>query len=147
MNLNSLTLCEKYKLAIDDIPNAFINFAGPIISDDKDETKYQSNFVFQNSVSTVIYEKNEKFYTLEIELYKGQDTVKAVEIMNSNIAVLDACLGTSNKQKPFRSDLDDQHWTFQDYVTENYLVEVALVIYTKRSWLPRLTISISKNRG
>lgn len=124
---DDLSFCDKLKLAIADVQQNFVNFKGPIVSNSEYEIKYQSNYVFDNTESSISYEKDEKTYTLELILYNGKDSIKATNVTNSFIAILDACLTIKNKQKLI-DNYDNSgrmgHMLIQDYLSEDYEVEL-----------------------
>lgn len=147
-NPDDLSFCDKLKLAIADVPLKFKNFKGPQTQETTYELVYQSNYVFDNIESGVIYEKPDKTYLLELQLYEGTDSIKAINIMNSYIAILDACLTTKNKQKLIESNHDLSHSNhdlghlfFQDYLTEDAEVEIR----TTLSDTSTVIIDVGKN--
>lgn len=138
-----LSNCDKFKLAIKDVPLKFKNFKGDIISDDNNETIYQSKYVFDNSVSRVVYDKQDLTYILEIILYEGADSLLAKRFFDKNIIVLDACLTTKFKQKPLFSFEKDRHYIWIDYLTEDF--DVGITYNSNATKKSSAIISISKN--
>jgi len=147
-----LSLCDKFKLAINDIPSNFSKFRGDLISEDEFDKTFQSNYVFDGNSSTVIFAKDERTYELSIESYSGPDSLNAREIFYKNIAIIDACLTTKFKLPPFhkirtelRSDMQAPEYFLQEYKSDDFYIYVSWYLHP----LPigqLVVIRISRNK-
>lgn len=133
---DELSLCDKFKMAVNDIPSDFSQFKGDLKSEDEFDKTFQSNYVFDGISSTVIFDKEERTYELNIECYSGLDSLTAREIFNNNIAIIDACLTTKFKlpavhkvRTEIRSERQAPEYFLQEYKSNEFYIYVSWYLH------------------
>ena len=140
---NSLSICDKYKLAIKDVPVKFKHFIGDKISESENYIEYQSKYTFNDLRALVVYDKKDLYYSLEITSYKGNDSLIAIDEFYKNLNVIEACLSDMYKKNIYDSKRFSTRYRSCSYFTEDYEVYVSAII--REDGESETTIDISKN--
>ncbi|WP_439582415.1 hypothetical protein [Dyadobacter bucti] len=116
--------CELIKFAIQEIPHNFTHLIGSKYVNSDTEARYDSKVNLGPGPTKIIYDRQHKYYRLNLVLYEGSSVEQADENFKSFADLLDQCIPSAKKSDLVSGSFKSGKTMEYNYETSEYSVDL-----------------------